>query len=171
MELENKFKNGKIYKIVDTNNNKSYYGSTIQRLSMRMALHRKAYKDYKDHKFNKLNVFDIFDEFGVENCKIELVKIFPCNDKITLLREEGDYIRNNVCVNKVIAGRSLKEYYKDNRVRYSEHSKRYYEANKGLISEQRKLYYKKNQDKLKLRQLAYYHSKKAKKNENILIQI
>ena len=57
MELENKFKNGKIYKIVDTNNNKSYYGSTIQRLSMRMALHRKAYKDYKDHKFNKLNVF------------------------------------------------------------------------------------------------------------------
>ena len=171
LEIQNKFKNGKIYKVVDVNNNKSYYGSTIQRLSMRMALHRKSYKDYKNAKFNKLCVFDIFDEFGVENCKIELIKVFPCNDKISLLKEEGQYIRNNDCVNRIIAGRTIKEYYEDNREKYSEHSRKYYTANKAKISDSRKLYYIKNRDKLKEKQKAYYHSHKPKPEENILIEV
>jgi hypothetical protein len=50
------------------------------------------------------------------NISIELIKLFPCNCKKELEKEEGKYIKKykNICVNKFIAGRTVKEYYKDN---------------------------------------------------------
>ena len=52
-------------------------------------------------------------------CKIELVEAFPCSSKVELLKREGWYQLNNPCVNKKIAGRTIKEsnkkYYDDNK--------------------------------------------------------
>ena len=46
----------------------------------------------------------------MEDCKIELIELCPCNSKEELLRREGDIIQSIPCVNKQIAGRTRKEY-------------------------------------------------------------
>ena len=110
MEI-NKYQQGKIYKITDIAYTKTYYGSTIQELSLRMINHINQFKTQKN---KNLGSFDMFEEFGMENCKIELVELYPCNSRIELEKREGCYIKYNECVNKRIAGRSRKEYYDDN---------------------------------------------------------
>ena len=47
--------------------------------------------------------------------KIELVEEISCDTKKELLARERHYIENNTCVNKVIPGRTYKEWRKDNR--------------------------------------------------------
>ena len=53
---------------------------------------------------------NLFDEFGLDNCKIELLENFPWDNKEQLRQREGYYIRNNDCVNKRIECRTRKEY-------------------------------------------------------------
>jgi hypothetical protein len=105
MEI-NKYQQGQIYKIVDNAYTKTYYGSTTSRLSARMAQHRSQYNAFKNGKRYKYMCFDLFDEFGFENCKIELVELYPCNSKNELEQREGYYIQNNTCSNKNITGRT-----------------------------------------------------------------
>ena len=56
----------------------------------------------------------MFDEFGVENCKIELVEQFPCSNKDELNKREGYHIRREKCVNKFVAGRTQHERWVEN---------------------------------------------------------
>ena len=58
----------------------------------------------------KITAMNLFDEFGLENCKIELLENFPCDNKEQLRQREGHYIRNNDCVNKRIECRTREEY-------------------------------------------------------------
>ena len=106
------YSNGKIYKIWDINYNKCYIGSTVEQLSSRMTKHRAKYKQYVNAKYPLTNSFLSFDEFGIDNCKIELVELFPCKSKAELETREGFHIRNNECVNKNITGRTKQGYKK-----------------------------------------------------------
>ena len=106
----NKYQNGKVYLITDWNHTRTYYGSTTESLSQRMARHRHSYKRHLQGKYGKIQVFDLFDEFGIENCKIELVEHCACNSKEELLKCEGSYIRNNKCINEKHVTRTRKEY-------------------------------------------------------------
>ncbi len=116
--MENKYIRGAIYKIVDSGNNKAYYGSTINKLNSRFKGHKREYKYWKAGKLKtKTSSFIIFDEFGVDNCTIELILEYPCNSRTELKKKEGEYIKNNECVNKLIAGRTKKEYYNECRAR------------------------------------------------------
>ena len=108
-----KYQNGKIYKIVDVGYNKTYYGSTCESLSQRMTRHRAKYTAYLKGNITNTRSFDLFDEFGIENCKIELVENYPCNSKEELRRREGYYIKNNDCINKCVPCRTPAEYYQD----------------------------------------------------------
>ena len=93
---ENIYSSGKIYKICDNSYNMCYFGSTVQKLTQRMTSHRKDYRQYKSGDKKKYtSAFAIFDEYGIDNCKIELVEVFPCNSKEELHKREGEYIRNN----------------------------------------------------------------------------
>ena len=127
----NKYERGKIYKIVDCGYNLCYYGSTCQGLSNRMANHRASYETYRRTKTHLIRSYFIFDEYGVENCKIELVELFPCASKEELHKKEGEYIMNNPCVNKTVAGRRMsqedyrKEYYQSNKETILEHNAKY----------------------------------------------
>ena len=114
------YKTGKIYKvkgptiIVDevAQEPKCYIGSTADKLSSRMNGHRNAYKIYLRTKKGKCTIFDLFDEFGVENCKIELIENFECETVDQLKRREGEIQEQTVNrVNHNIAGRTLKETY------------------------------------------------------------
>ena len=47
-----------------------------------MERHRTQYNHYIKGKMKqKTTAVDIFNEFGIENCKIELIETYPCNNK------------------------------------------------------------------------------------------
>ena len=112
------YSNGKIYKIepiVEHEEEEIYVGSTTkQYLSQRMDNHRRCFKSWKSGKTNKLTVFDLFDKYGIDNCKIYLLESVNANSKDELLAKEGHYIKTLKCVNRCIAGRTIKEYNNDN---------------------------------------------------------
>ena len=143
------YKNGRIYKITDNGYTKQYIGSTCQPLSKRFTNHKSDYKLWQDGKKHKITVYDIFNEFGIENCKIELIEEFPCNNRMELERKEGEHIKNNDCVNKYIAGRTNKQYYQDNKDKIIDKVKEWREDNKEEIKEYKKQYYQDNKDKIK----------------------
>ena len=114
--MNNKYENGKIYKITDISYTLTYYGSTIESLCKRMGRHRWTYHKYKNTgDVSYVSAYKIFDEFGLENCKIEPVELCPCASKMELERKEGEYTKNNCCGNKMVAGRTIQEYHKEYR--------------------------------------------------------
>ena len=48
--MDSKYKNGKIYQVVDIGYNKCYIGSAVEELSQRMTRHR---SDYRGQKLSK----------------------------------------------------------------------------------------------------------------------
>ena len=103
---------GYIYKIFDNTNNNVYYGSTIQKLSIRLSGHRRSYKDYLIGKSRFTTSFKIIEN---GDYTISLVETIEYNDKIELTARERFYIENYDCVNKVIPNRNLKEYREANK--------------------------------------------------------
>ena len=73
-----------------------------------MAGHRIKYKRYLNGKNEHFTIFCLFDEYGVENCKIELIENYPRNSRAELHAREGHHQRENECLNKQIAGRDKK---------------------------------------------------------------
>ena len=144
----NKYEKAQIYKIVDTGYNKCYFGSTCESLSQRMARHRHNYSSYQRKKHKYVYSFQLFDEFGLDNCKIELIENFPCKSVEELHRREGYYIRKFDCVNKVIAGRTDEQYREDNREHILMKKRERYEINRGTLNQQSKDYYHTHKDKI-----------------------
>tara|TARA_R110000744_G_scaffold30823_2_gene72805 strand:- start:4756 stop:5259 length:504 start_codon:yes stop_codon:yes gene_type:complete len=134
--MENKYENGKIYKII--NNEMAglvYYGSTIQPLTRRMIEHKSRSK-----KFN-CSSKSLF-EYGTP--EIILIENFPCNSKKELELEEGKYHLDNDCINRYVAGRTEEGY----RINIKEKKKIYRENNREKLNERNKIYYKNNKEKL-----------------------
>ena len=126
------YNQGKIYKIVsNTDTDICYVGSTTRPLlCQRMEQHRWGYKYLKSgYKTSNISSYILFDKYGVENCSIELIEMFPCNTKDELTKREGYYIRSLNCVNKIIAGRTRLEWYEANRDTILNSYKEYREAN------------------------------------------
>ncbi len=105
------YSNEKIYKIVDNISGNIYIGSTCEpSLARRLAGHVGAYKRYKDDKkVSKITSFDILEN---GNYEIVLLELCPCESKDELHARERYYIESLDCVNKVIVGRTRKEYQK-----------------------------------------------------------
>jgi len=115
----NRYEKGQIYKVVDIGYNMCYIGSTCQSLSKRFYKHKENYYQYTKGKADcnrRVNI--IFDKYGIENCKIELIQDFPCQSRNELLKQEGEHIRNNDCVNKIVSGRTNQEWREDNYEHY-----------------------------------------------------
>ena len=141
------FQNGKIYQITSHCGDKIYIGSTTKKyLSQRMYKHRSHYKQWKQNKAGNITVFELFHEYGLENCQILLLELYPCNSNDELTSREGHYIRTMECVNKCIPGRTKKQYYADNKEQILEKAKQYYDNNKEVVSEYQKQYQKQYYD-------------------------
>ena len=141
------YANSKVYKIWSPQGDKIYVGSTTKLyLSQRMDKHRSGYKRWKQDKCNFITSFYLFEEFGIENCFIELLEAKECDSRDELHKIEGKYIRELFCVNKVLVGRTNKEYYENNKEAISEQRKQYTEQNKEKISEQRKQFRQDNRE-------------------------
>ena len=163
---KNKYAHGKIYRICDTGYNKFYYGSTVQSLAMRLGGHRSLYRLYKDGKYNKkVSVYDIFDEYGLENCKIELVEAYACENKYEMQKREGFWIQTEVCVNKNIPTRTTKQYCIDNKEQIREQSKIYRQNNIEHVRQRNDAYRANNVEKMREIRKNYEINNKEKMRE------
>jgi hypothetical protein len=106
------YQDGKIYKIIDLTNDNVYIGSTCEpTLARRLAKHVGNYKRYKKGDGHYITSFKIIEN---GNYDIQLIESYPCSTRDELHSREGHYIKTLACVNKVIAGRTKKEYRVDN---------------------------------------------------------
>ena len=153
------YNNGKVYMIESLTGGCRYYGSTTQHLSKRMAAHR----NYMTQKnFNYISSKEVII-FG--DAKIFLVENCPCKTKEELLKKEGEYIRNNECVNKQIAGRTPKEYREENKEQIQQKLKEYYSKNKEQIQQKSKEYREENKEQIQQKSKEHYSKNKEHINQ------
>ena len=142
--MENKYNNSKVYKIEPISDHEEgdiYIGSTSNDyLSERMAEHRKSYRSWKKGVSKKTMVFDLFDKYDVKNCRIILLENVNVNSKDELKQREAFYIKNNKCVNKMMPGRTTKQYYEENKEYLDNKQKEYKEKNKETIKKYQEEY-------------------------------
>ena len=137
--------NGKIYKIEHSNGEGDIYiGSTTKDyLSQRMDSHRAMYKRWKVSGKQYITSYSLFEQYGVDNCKIVLLEIVQAQSKDELRARESHWIRSLHCVNKNIPGRTITEYYNDNK------QKQHREEIKDEIKQYNQHYYQNNMKKAK----------------------
>ena len=164
-----KYNNSKIYKIeplCDHDEHEIYIGSTTRNyLSERMTHHRYDYKQWKDGQTRKSTLYTLFDKFGVENCKMILLENVNCDSLDQLHAKEAEYIKSNMCINKVIPGRTNKEYYNQNKETITENRKIYLSKNKDTLLEKRKIYREKNIEHIKEVEKQYRDAHKQQSKE------
>jgi hypothetical protein len=105
--------NGKLYAIRSFKTDLIYIGSTCEkRLSARMGKHRCSYRSYLNQTPGCFFITS-YEILQYEDAFIELILECENITKDELRRVEGEHIRKNNCVNKIIAGRTHQEYLKD----------------------------------------------------------
>ena len=173
--MENKYRNGKIYRI-DIGED-FYIGSTCKKyLCQRKGGHVESLRDG-----DPMRLYVKMRELGLDFTMVELtlVKDFPCDTKQELFREEGRIQRElNPTLNDRIAGRTEAEYYQDNKEEFKEKARQYhqdhreqqnekcrerYHKNKEERNKKGKEYYTENRDKI-----LDYHKKYQEKNKEKL---
>ena len=146
--------NGKIY-LVKCKYNKDliYAGSTKKTLEERMWNHRGTTKK------QATSLYDVVCG-DWDNWYIELYENYPCYNKYQLRRREGEVIKQIATINKVIAGRTRKEHYQDNREKIIEQNKEYYQNNRDNMLEKMKDHYQDNREKIIEQNKKYYQNNK-----------
>ena len=151
------YSQAKIYTIRCKNDDSLIYvGSTIQPLAKRWGGHKKdSLKCTNMLLYQSIN--DNWDEWY-----IELYELYPCNSKEELCKREGEVIREIGTLNKNIAGRTIKQYYNDNKDEILEQQKQYQKENADKILKRKKQYYNENADKILEYLKQYYNDNKDK---------
>jgi hypothetical protein len=146
--MDNKYQQGKIYKIVAYETNEIYIGSTIQSLNARYSRHKSDFKVWVNTKKKYCSSAKMFQAHGLDNCKIVLLENFPCENKKMLEAREGWYMDEYDCVNNRKAGRTKAEYDIKYRKELNAYANQYRKANKEKIKTHKAQYYKDNKKKL-----------------------
>jgi hypothetical protein len=119
------YASGKIYSIRSHQTNEIYIGSTITTLSRRLRGHHEDLKKKNDGNLTNCSSFTLL---AYPDHYIELIESYPCANKNELVRREGQIIRDTInCVNKNIAGRTISEYYQDNKVEINATHRQHYQ--------------------------------------------
>ena len=142
------YKNGRIYKILNTTDDTVYVGSTTEALCKIMWKHK---WDVKNNRFMTRPLYVKAKEYGFENFYIELIENYPCECKEELVAREGYWIRQIGSLNAIVAGRTAEQYYHDNKQQLKKGSNDYYYANYENELKQRKEYRDNNKDKIQER--------------------
>ena len=116
------YKNGKIYQLVCNETGEVYIGSTRQDLEVRLTKHKSDGLNISGKRNHVCVSKQIIDR---NNYYIELLENYPCNNQFELQRKEGEYQRAIECINKVIAGRTHKEWIEDNKQHRINYGKTY----------------------------------------------
>jgi hypothetical protein len=149
----------KIYKIVCNETGETYYGSTTQTLSRRLAGHKTDVK-------NRIKPCSSKQIMERGNYDIVLCEECPCENKERLHAIERKWIEENECVNKNIPSRTTqenKEYKKKYNESHKQELKQYYEVNRKKIRQYQKEYYQGHKEELKQYQNQYQQAQKLLK--------
>ena len=132
------YQKAKIYKLWSPQGTEDeiYIGSTCNELYKRKNQHKK--------KANNCKSKILFEKY--DDIRIEVIEEYPCNSKTELEKREGEFIRNNKCLNKIIIGRTSQEYYQENKEKITEYQKEYYHNNKEQLKEKQKEYTNNNKE-------------------------
>lgn len=148
-------KTGTVYKIIHTQSDIVYVGSTFEkRISDRWSSHKGGFKKYLNNKGSCVSIYPYFKQYGIENFKIILINKYKCCDRKHLQAYEQLWMNKLRCINKVKAFQPLyklrdKQYYEDNKDKIKQRHKQYHKNNKDKIKQKKKQYHKNNKDKLK----------------------
>lgn len=144
------YSKGKIYciKVNTEEEYLPYVGSTTkQYLSQRIVKHRNSYKQWKKNEKSFVSSFTLFERFGIENCYIELIELFPCKCNDELLKQEREWfdkIKNCNQNKPFVTKEEMVEYYKiyneTHKEEISEKNKIHYDEHKEEILEKAKIY-------------------------------
>ena len=149
-KIDLRYQRGKIYTIRCYDDDTSIYvGSTIEKLSARMAKHR---CDNETSLYKYVNG-------NWKNWYIELYEEYPCDNKQLLEKREGEITRLIGNINKRIEGRTMKEWRYDNKEQLKEKAKEHYNDNKEKILEKAKKWYQDNKKKILEKAKEYYSEK------------
>ncbi len=137
--MSRNFSNGKIYKISNDYNDDIYVGSTCDTLVKRFIKHKSKSKTERTKLYNFIN------EIGFNRFRIELIEVYPCEDKYQLRQKEDFWIRQIATLNS--RGSSplpIDEILN----KQSEYNKQYYIENEEKIKDYKRNLYQKNKEKI-----------------------
>jgi hypothetical protein len=137
---------GYVYVIRSHQTEDVYYGSTETTLAIRMDKHKGHYKCWLNEKFHYITSFEILK---YEDAYIELIEEVHYENELELIAREGHHIRNNICVNKQIPNRTVKEWRSNYYQEHKEEQRQYQLDNKVKIKDYLKQYNIDNADKIK----------------------
>jgi len=160
-----------IYKLFckDENIKECYIGST-NNLHKRKTEHKSNCNNINSKQYNDKVYKFIRANDGFENFDFMILEQFETIiNKNDLFKIEGQYIKNNnTNLNSIIAGRTLDEYYEDNKKEIKEKLKIYYQNNKKEKLEYARKYNKENKTQIAEKYRVKYEENKkevAEKNK------
>ena len=118
---------GRVYKITTEKGGLVYIGSTIQTLGERLTKHKTARRRWLAGKQHYCASFQVLE---FDDAKMELIEELEVADKDELRQREGHYHRTMECVNKLIAGRSQKQYRAEHKEEMNAYSIKYRDEHK-----------------------------------------
>jgi hypothetical protein len=141
--MDERYQNGKIYKLTCDDPTMVYYGSTIKTLSRRLTNHNARLNTTVSKKMRDIG-----------GLQIHLVEDYPCNSRRELAQREQYYIDNNDCINEQSAFVTDEQTVEYNKA----YHKWYATANKEQILEQRKQFREANRDRINQKKRERYQA-------------
>lgn len=149
------YQNGQIYKIWSPSSDATYYGSTTQKLSSRMAEHRSTSAKVRGNTLSR-------EVIAHGDAVIVLVENYPCDSKYELCAREAHFIKNFDCVNKQIPGRTHKQWHIDNAESVKIQKQQYNQDNKVKIKADHRIWHAENVEHVRTQTKEYRELNKAK---------
>jgi len=148
------------YRIISSEGEEEYIGSTIRTLQQRWVQHKSEFNTGN----TTCNSHIIFKKHGIDTCRIELIETCECETDCERKSQEAELIRASLkCVNKCIPGRTQDEWYAENQEHVITRDKAYHEAHKDERNAYNREYYQLHKDEKKAYNRAYWERRRLAK--------
>lgn len=155
---DNRYKNGKIYRLVNTVDDEQYIGSTCTSLAKRLYKHKQSAK-LSGNRY----VYQHLNNIGWDSVRIILIEEYECENKMELERRERYWIEElKASLNQRIPTRTNKEWREANHDAELQRVANWQSQNREIVKKYKDKYSAENKDKTKAR-LAEYRAKNAEK--------
>lgn len=146
----------RFYRILSSEGNETYIGSTTQSLSARWSLHK-----YQHSRNRNTSSSIILSKYGLDTCSIVLIHELDFENKADAMREERRLIEENRehAVNLIRPIREINEHCEE----MKQYNRKHYEENRSKIIERCRNYVKENSDKTRDYQRNHYKENSEEK--------
>ena len=143
---------GRIYKIIHTQSNLVYVGSTFNELKYRFQQHKGSFKQWLNDNHSEITIFPYFKEHGIDQFRMVLIKEYDVDDRAHLRAYEQLWINKLKSINKNnpfhLKSLYFKAYERNNKEYLDEYRKEYRKNHKDEVKQYNKKYREANKDAL-----------------------